>query len=198
MSKIDRRKKAYRQILILVVLISGILIGAVMNKAQAYANEKQKEIESQWIFGNPDFLSPEGNISIEIKENNGWIPAPKLTEQEPTNPVEAYTKLVLKYLPKYYPDVKDQSRIMPVFSCLLRNESGHYINKGFGDGGKAGGIVQFHESTYIGYRKIMMENGHVDHMGDRMDPEDAIETMIWAFSDGRGEAWGPFLRGECK
>lgn len=81
--------------------------------------------------------------------------------------------------------------------CLLYKETGYGSNKGFGDGGKAGGILQFHEPTYIGFRKIMMAQGLVKEIGSRMNQKDAIETTMWAIANGRELNWGPVLRKEC-
>lgn len=210
----DKRTKINRDIVRILYFMAGMfLVGFGFRAQEVYAQyqEKQKEIEAERnLLGNPDFISPLPSIRFLEAEKQPEMKFYTIEEIEampistPSAQVNAhsqvveYTQLVLKYLPKYYPNVYDQSRMMPVFSCLLRNESGHFLNKGFGDGGRAGGILQFHEPTFKAYRKIMIAKGFVSHVGDRMNPEDAIETMIWAFSDGRGNAWGPYARKECR
>ena len=200
------------QTIFFFIIIASLLIGAVANEA---INRKQmwdKKIEDQYIFNNPEFKNPKSyNIPLTLETKTPWVRswiedhikveevmASDGVESKEFNPIIEYTQIVLKYLPTYYPKLTDQSKMMPVFSCLLRNESGHYLNKNFGDNGRAAGVVQFHEPTYIGYRTIMIDRGLVDFIGSRMNPDDAIHTMIWAFSDGRGTAWGPYARQECK
>lgn len=92
---------------------------------------------------------------------------------------------------------KDQSHLQSLMHCLLDKESKHGANRSRGDSGKASGILQFHQPTYISFRKIMMKRGLVDYLGSRDNDQDAIETTVWALVDGRGSNWGPILRGEC-
>lgn len=81
---------------------------------------------------------------------------------------------------------------------LLLRESAYGNSKNCGDGGLACGPLQFHESTYQSFRKIMMTKNLVKYIGSRFDLEDAIETTAWAISDGRENNWGPIARGEIK
>jgi len=181
------------QIYMILCLILGMLITGILLTTAERIKENRERIEAQYIFGKPGIKSP---INIPLISTPSAKSKINITK-EGKNPVVEYTKIALKYLPKYYPRVIEQSQIMPVFSCLLRNETGHGMDKSCGDGGRACGVVQFWKDTYVSYRRIMIGRGLVKHIGSRMNPEDAIETMIWAFSDGRGRAWGPFLRGEC-
>lgn len=82
--------------------------------------------------------------------------------------------------------------------CLLYYETKHGYDKGHGDNGKAGGILQFHEPTWQRMRKKMIKQGLVEDISNRYDEHNAIMTTAWAISEGRGSEWGPILRGECQ
>jgi hypothetical protein len=105
---------------------------------------------------------------------------------------------VTKYAKMYGKTPGEVNHTRELLHCLLYNEAGYGSNKGKGDGGLASGPLQFHQATYIGYRKIMMKQGLVKEMGDRDNMEDAINTAAWALSTGRGDAWGPILRHYCQ
>jgi len=81
---------------------------------------------------------------------------------------------------------------------LLSKESKHGLSKNCGDGGKSCGPLQFWESTWIGYRKLMIKEGVAEEIGDRFNMKQAIFTTAWAIADGRELAWGPIKRGEIK
>lgn len=104
---------------------------------------------------------------------------------------------VHKYIEKYFVDHHRRSEMKMIMHCLLHRESAHQeldANGGHGDGGRAGGILQFHQPTWNGYRKIMIDRGHITETGSRYNAEQGIETTIWAISDGRAKAWGPIYR----
>ncbi len=100
------------------------------------------------------------------------------------------------YATRYTKNASQKSWMKTTLHFLLYKESKHGEDKQQGDGGLAGGPLQFHEATYQEYRQIMMKRGLTDHIGSRYDLEDAIETATWAISDGRQNAWGPIARGE--
>lgn len=86
------------------------------------------------------------------------------------------------------------SEVRMVMHCLLSRESLHGQNKGFGDGGAAGGPLQFHESTWTRMRTQMMADGYTKTMGNRLDMHQAIETTVYAIFKGWGKEWGPLFR----
>jgi hypothetical protein len=98
-----------------------------------------------------------------------------------------------KYVDQYFKDHR-KSEVRMIMHCLLHRESGHGASKGHGDGGKAGGPLQFHQPTWDGYRKIMLDRGLITEIGSRYDAEQAIHTTVWAIADGRARAWGPIYR----
>jgi hypothetical protein len=98
-----------------------------------------------------------------------------------------------KYVDQYFKDHR-KSEVRMIMHCLLHRESGHGASKGHGDGGKAGGPLQFHQPTWNGYRKIMFDRGLITEIGSRYDAEQAIHTTVWAIADGRARAWGPIYR----
>lgn len=111
---------------------------------------------------------------------------------------ETVDSLVAKYAKKYANDTYSEGYLKQILHCLLYRESRYDKDKRCGDGGKSCGSMQFWQDTYNAYRKEMIKKKYVDYIGSRHDLEDAIETTAWAVSSGRGKAWGPILRGECK
>lgn len=105
-----------------------------------------------------------------------------------------YDSWVGYYTDKYFTNPTQRSEVRMIMHCLLHRESKHDTDKGHGDGGRAGGPLQYHQLTWNGYRKMMMDKGLVDEIGSRYDQEQAIETTVWAISTGRAKAWGPILR----
>lgn len=99
---------------------------------------------------------------------------------------------------KYAKDTKQRNHLVYQLHCLLKHESNYGENKGFGDGGRAGGILQFHEPTYARMRNQMIKSGEATEFGSRMSASNAIETTAWALANGRGNEWGPVKRGTCR
>lgn len=89
------------------------------------------------------------------------------------------------------------SKLKNILHCLLNYETKHNYGRGMGDGGLAGGILQFHESTWNRMRKQMIKAGLITDISSRFDDKDAIYTMAWALVQGRGKEWGPILRNDC-
>lgn len=91
-----------------------------------------------------------------------------------------------------------QSIMKAKLHFLLSKESKHGNSEACGDSGLACGPMQFHQGTWLGYRKLMIKEGVADEIGDRLDMKQAIFTTAWAIADGRELAWGPLARGEIK
>lgn len=102
-----------------------------------------------------------------------------------------------KYSMKYGKTKWEQLRTKAMLHYLLLRESAYGNTKKCGDNGKACGILQFWQDTYDANAKRMMMLGLRDHMGSRLDIEDAIEVAAWMIgSQGQEKQWGPILRGE--
>lgn len=96
---------------------------------------------------------------------------------------------VQEFLPTHY------SESLMIMHCLAHRENGHAGNLGArGDNGLAIGAFQFHESTWISYRKLMIKDNLATEIGDPLDVHEAVRTTAWAISTGRALAWGPELR----
>lgn len=104
---------------------------------------------------------------------------------------------VALYSDKFGRTLSEKNHTKELLHCLLYNESGYGYNKGYGDSGLAGGPLQYHQSTWDGFRKIMLKRGLITEIGDRENMEQAIETTAWAIIDGRSLNWGPVYRGDC-
>ena len=120
------------------------------------------------------------------------------TEAVAPTPTPKVDDLVDTYAKKYGNTTYRQNRTKAMLHFLLLREQNYGGSTNCGDGGKACGPLQFHEPTYIAYRKIMINRGLVTELGSRLDMENAIETAAWAINDGRESAWGPVARGEIK
>lgn len=138
--------------------------------------------------------TPQATIEPSIREHGE---SQSRTDEIKTQDQEV-DALVDFYSEKYTPNKYEKSIMKAKLHFLLSKESKHGLDKNHGDNGKAGGPLQFHEPTYIGYRKIMIKRGLTDYIGSRYDYKDAIETTAWAISDGRESSWGPIMRGEIK
>lgn len=104
-----------------------------------------------------------------------------------------------RYARKYATHKKNWSYLKYQLHCLANKESTHHENKGTGDHGLADGLYQYHASTWVNFRKIMIQEGLVDEIGDLHNDRQAIETTAWALADNRDNNWGPIVnRGECK
>jgi hypothetical protein len=95
---------------------------------------------------------------------------------------------------EFFSDPSRQSEVRMILHCLLNRETKHNYAKGHGDGGQAGGPLQFHQPTWEGYRKLMIKAGLASEIGSRDDLKEAIRTTIWAIKTNRATAWGPILR----
>lgn len=159
-------------------------------------------IISGWLERRNQILSPLPDSNIQ---GFGAITNTVMAYEPVVKPIEdlcesdlcRFDYWVGKYTDKYFDLNSQRSEVRMIMQCLLHRESGHQphdANGPHGDGGKAGGILQYHAPTWIGYRKIMMDEGLVSEIGSRYNPEQAIETTVWAISTGRAKAWGPILR----
>jgi hypothetical protein len=136
------------------------------------------------IYPSTPHLYVASRVIVEPKFTPTPTPTPKVDD------------LVDKYAKKYGMTTYKQNRTKVLLHFLLLREQNYGGSTNCGDGGKACGPLQFHEPTYIAYRKIMINRGLVTELGSRLDMENAIETAAWAINDGREGAWGPVARGE--
>jgi hypothetical protein len=109
-----------------------------------------------------------------------------------------YSFLVETYAQKYAKTKQQKLYLTYQLHCLLRKESFYYENKGHGDGGLAGGVLQYHQATWNAFRNEMIRKGLVKEVGSRYDVEQAIETTAYALANGKENHWGPVARGECR
>lgn len=98
------------------------------------------------------------------------------------------------YVDRYFDNPVQQSEMRMIMQCLLHRESKHGYDKGHGDSGNAGGILQFWDSTWNRMRSQMLEAGEITEIGSRYDHEQAIHTTVWAIKNNRGLEWGPLKR----
>jgi hypothetical protein len=118
----------------------------------------------------------------------------------PLDDIQKTDYWLAKYVDKYFKTHYGRSRARATMGCLLSKESEHTFmteSDHHGDSGRAGGILQYWSDTWTGMRKIMIERGLVTEIGSRYNPEQAIETTVWALSDGREKNWGPINVGDC-
>ena len=92
----------------------------------------------------------------------------------------------------------DKSHLKYQLHCLLYFESKHWNARTCGDNQLACGPLQYHQPTWVGFRKIMIKRGLASDVNDRFNLNEAIRTTAWAIKDGRINNWGPYLRGNCR
>ena len=105
-------------------------------------------------------------------------------------PIDVY---VGESVDKFFKDGRS-SEMRVVLHCLLSRETRHDVNKGRGDGGLAGGPLQYHDSTWLRMRNNMIKDGYASEVGKREDLKLAIDTTAYAIFKGWGKEWGPLLR----
>jgi hypothetical protein len=148
-----------------------------------------------WLYAPVELHRPIAGEVIAVEPK----PSVEPTTQPPDD-IQMTDYWVQKYVDKYFKTHYGRSRMRATMQCLLNKESQHTFmdaDDHHGDSGKAGGILQYHEPTWTGFRKIMIERGLVTEIGSRYNPEQAIETTVWALSDGRERNWGPINVGDC-
>lgn len=95
---------------------------------------------------------------------------------------------------EFFESPAQQSEMRMIMHCLLYRETKHDLSKGMGDGGRAGGPLQFWQATWEGYRKLMIDEGYTKEISDRYNLKEAIRTTVWAIKNDRAKAWGPIYR----
>lgn len=138
---------------------------------------------------NSKTASQSPSLVVEAKES---IEQPRVETER-----QRIDRLILESSQLYF-SKENEKQAELTLHCLIDKESKYNTNKGHGDGGLAGGPMQFHEDTYQRMRKHMMKNGYVNWKGTRYNLQDSIMTTAYALSEGWGTEWGPILRGECK
>lgn len=131
--------------------------------------------------------------------NNGYVFASE-ADVIPPDDIQKTDQWVAKYVDQYCKGHYCRSRMRGIMHCLLTKESEHTFmtaSDHHGDNGMAGGILQYWPDTWTGFRKIMINKGLITEIGSRYNPEQAIETTVWAILDNREGNWGPVNRGEC-
>lgn len=103
-----------------------------------------------------------------------------------------------RYIRKYTNNNTQYSYYKQLLNCLLYYETKHGAVKKDGDNGLAGGILQFHQATWVSFRNKMLKLGLIEEVGSRYNDEQAVNTTIWALVNNYGNNWGPILRGDCK
>ena len=122
-------------------------------------------------------------------------PSPTSTPTvEEISSAKSYDIYVGEFVDEYFSNPGQQSEVRMIMHCLLYRETKHDLSKGHGDGGLAGGPLQYHQPTWDGFRKIMIKKGLVNEVGSRYDIKESIRTTVWAIEDGRALNWGPILR----
>jgi hypothetical protein len=101
---------------------------------------------------------------------------------------------VSKYVDEFFSTKSQRSEMRMIMHCLLNRESKHNGDTGRGDGGLAIGILQFHQETWNGYRKLMIKEGLTETIGSPLNNDQAIRTTVWAIKNKRATAWGPIAR----
>lgn len=138
-------------------------------------------------------ISPLGEVQASEATGSAYV---TIIDKEVVKK-ESIDTWVAEFVDEYFESNTQRSEARMIMHCLLHRESGHRElgeNDAHGDGGRAGGILQFHENTWIVFRKLMLNAGLVNEIGSRYDAKEAIRTTVWAIKNNRSLAWGPILR----
>lgn len=184
-----QQKRKNKQIVVFMFAIIAItlIFQAIGNKPQTIKAEKPiSKIETIEV------------IKVEEKKSVEIIPVVKAVELIDEDDFKKTDTFVGDAVDEFFTNPSQRSEVRMIMHCLLNRESKHNVSKGKGDGGLAEGPLQYHEGTWIGYRKIMIKRDLATEIGSQFDLKESIRTTVWAISDGRATAWGPILRYQNK
>ena len=83
----------------------------------------------------------------------------------------------------------EQTKIDYIAIAIVMCESGGRHDDTWGDNGKAYGIVQYHEATFIEHA----EKAGL-HNADWKDKEHQLMLLKWAIENGEGEKWSCYQK----
>lgn len=138
------------------------------------------------------------NSLLGVLTNPAYAPKPAIAMDGMISSVQ--DKYIFTYATKFQrPDLgKTVSLLRYQLACLAHKENGYHANDKCGDNNQACGMYQFHQPTYVAFRKIMIAQGLTDHIGSRLNDQDAVETTAWAITHGHESDWGPMNLGMCQ
>ncbi len=164
-------RDAYR--IALASIVGSALIGVGVMRVEAFIDTFKR------VYENPLISSHNlNNVIVEV--------------DQPDENVHGWTK---KYVDRYFTGY-ERSEMYMIMQCLLHRESGHSDGDkaGKGDGGLAGGTLQFHQATWNRMRGQMLKAGEITEIGNRYNTEQSVHTTVWAINNGNALEWGPILR----
>lgn len=170
--------------------MTGKLMGAPRVQVEAHEPKKTKIIspipEEAIVTPSPLVLDITKVVKKqkEVIKKVANVPAPK-----------DYDIWVGEAVDEFFGNDRDKSSEMRmIMHCLLNRESHHSTTIAHGDGGMAGGPLQYWEETWTRMRSRMIQDGYASDMSSRYNMKDAIFTTVYAISKGWGKEWGPILR----
>lgn len=149
----------------LVMLTSSILLG-IISMSYGYLSS----YKDAWNIEAKEYVKP---LVIDTRDTN-------------------ISSLIDDAVNEFLPNHKSES--LMIMHCLAHRESGHGASNAMGDGGLAGGAMQFHEDTWIRMRKQMIKQGVATEISDRFNLKEAIRTTAWAINNGNAREWGAIYR----
>jgi len=186
LQRINRRSSNKAIILSFLIVTS---LPLIFTKIANNKHLNSGEVKGSYSVG----VSPTPSLPQSVDKTPQLIIAVNAIESE-VDELKEIDNYVGEAVDEFFTLPGQRSEVRMIMHCLLNRESKHNYSKGKGDGGKAEGILQYHEGTWIGYRKIMIEKGLATEIGSQYDNKEAIRTTVWAISDKRATAWGPILR----
>ncbi|MCR4324970.1 MAG: hypothetical protein NUV69_04770 [Candidatus Curtissbacteria bacterium] len=178
MKNLSRRQEPWHWKFHLLLVLLIVLLGFIFNRVFVY---KPEVLAAETLPVASPITSPVPTST----------PTATVAEIVSAKPYDIY---VGEFVDEYFENPAQQSEVRMIMHCLLYRETKHDLSKGHGDGGLAGGPLQYHEATWEGFRKIMVNKGLVTEIGSRYDVKESIRTTVWAIEDGRALNWGPLLR----
>jgi len=192
-SRLQRIQQRKTRQLILIVFVATTLIPAIFSILNKNKIPSSGEAKGSYSIG----VSPTPSLPQRVEEKETApiiVHAVKAVGNTEVDEIKKLDTYVGDAVDEFFTTQSQRSEVRMILHCLLNRESKHNGDTGKGDGGLALGILQFHQETWNGYRKIMIKEGFATEIDSPYNDKEAIRTTVWAISDERATAWGPISR----
>jgi hypothetical protein len=126
----------------------------------------------------------------QVAGNSAELSVPTPT---PTIEIENMDVWNGKYIDQFASGDSERSLWRYQFNCIEHFESTHHYTTRNGDNGLAQGLFQYHQETWVGYRKRMIKEGLITEIGSPYNDEQAIQTTAYIFAHGGQQNWSTYI-----
>lgn len=193
-SRLQRIQQSRSRKFILITFVIITSLSAIFSLIASNKIPSSVEVKSSYSLGVSPTPSLPPRIEVKKVEEKKIITEVNAIDNIEVNEIQNIDGYVGSAVDEFFKTQSQRSEVRMILHCLLNRESKHSGDTGKGDGGLAQGILQFHQETWEGYRKIMIKKGFATDISTPYDNKEAVRTTVWAISDKRATSWGPILR----